>query len=503
MKLASPATFTTDRRRWAALIVVCLAQLMIVLDVTIVNVALPSIQRDLHFSQANLTWVVNAFLVTFGSLLLLAGRLGDLAGRRRVFLAGVITFTFASLLCGVAPSGEALIAARLLQGIGAAAQASVILAIIVTEFPEADARARAMSAYVFVSVAGGSLGLLAGGLLTQALSWHWIFFVNLPIGALTFALGQALIKADAGLGLENGVDWLGSLLVTASLMSAIYAIVAATSHGWVSSQTLEFGGLAGLLMAAFVALETRIDNPIVPPRILALRGLIHASLVRGFLVTGMYSTFFLGALYLEHVRHYSALQTGAAFLPWTLTVAVLSQGITARLVARFGALPVLTTGMGTAAGGLLLFSTVGPETAFFPTVFFACFAIGLGIGSAFMPLLTVAMADVPAADAGLGSGITNVSQQLSGALGLAVLSTIAANHTKGLVSAHQGLTSSLISGYQLAFLVGAAAVAAGILLAFVLLRPRTPRRELQLDPVPAGSPDTDVRTNLDMEQQAA
>ncbi|HYZ28347.1 MAG TPA: MFS transporter, partial [Thermoleophilaceae bacterium] len=289
-----------------------MAQLMIVLDVTIVNVALPSIQRDLHFSQADLTWVVNGFLVTFGSLLLLAGRLGDLAGRKRVFLAGLVTFTLASLVCGVAPSSGALIGARLLQGIGAAAQASVILAIIVTEFPEVDARARAMSAYVFVSVAGGSLGLLAGGLLTQALSWHWVFFVNLPIGAITFALGQALIRDDAGLGLDNGVDWLGSLLVTASLMSGIYAIVSATSHGWISSQTLEFGGLAALLMAAFLALEARIANPIVPPRILGLRGLIHASLVRGFLVTGMYSTFFLGALYLEHVRHYSALQTGAA-----------------------------------------------------------------------------------------------------------------------------------------------------------------------------------------------
>jgi EmrB/QacA subfamily drug resistance transporter len=498
MNLASLQAPAADRRRWAALVVVCLAQLMIVLDVSIVNVALPSIQRDLHVSQANLTWVVSAFLVTFGSLLLLAGRLGDLAGRKRVFLVGVTTFTLASLLCGIAPSAGALIAARLLQGIGAAAQASVILAIIVTEFPEPDARARAMSAYVFVSVAGGSLGLLAGGLLTQALSWHWVFFVNLPIGAVTFALGYALVRTDAGLGLEHGVDWLGSLLITASLMSAIYSIVAATTHGWISSETLEFGGLAAVLMVAFVTLEARIANPIMPPRILHLRGLIHASAIRGFLVTGMYSTFFLGALYLEHVRHYSALQTGAAFLPWTLTVAVLSQGITARLVARFGALPVLTTGMATAAGGLLIFSTVGPDTGFFPTVFVACFAIGLGIGTAFMPLLTIAMADVPAADAGLGSGITNVSQQLSGALGLAVLSTIAANHTKGLLAAHHELTSSLIDGYQLAFLTGAGVIATGIGLAFVLLRPGGQRRELQ----PATA-DSHVPANLDMEEQAA
>src|SRR4051794_17847197 len=268
---------TPERRRWASLMVVCLAQLMIVLDVTIVNVALPSIQDDLGFSQASLTWVVNAFLVTFGSLLLLAGRLGDLAGRKRVFLAGVITFTAASLLCGLAPTSGVLIGARFLQGVGAAAQASVILAIIVTEFPEASDRARAMGAYVFVSVAGGSLGLLAGGLLTEALSWHWVFFVNLPIGLATLALGHALIRSDSGAGLRHGVDWLGSVLVTVSLMSAIYAIVEVTAHGWTSSRVLVFAGLAALLMAAFFAVEARIEDPILPLRVLRLPGLVNAS----------------------------------------------------------------------------------------------------------------------------------------------------------------------------------------------------------------------------------
>jgi EmrB/QacA subfamily drug resistance transporter len=493
------STSAPERRRWASLFIVCLAQLMIVLDVTIVNVALPSIQHDLHFSQGNLTWVVNAFLITFGSLLLLAGRLGDLAGRKRVFLAGLIVFTSASVLCGFAPSQGALIGARFLQGVGAAAQASVILAIIVTEFPEAGERARAMGAYVFVSVAGGSLGLLAGGLLTQALSWHWVFFVNLPIGVAAFALGQALIPSDEGLGLRHGVDWVGSLLVTASLMSAIYAIVEATAHGWMSSQVLGFLALAALLMAAFLALEARIENPIMPLRILRLRGLVNASLIRGFLVSGMYSTFFLGTLYLEHVRHYDALQTGAAFLPWTITVAVLSQGITARLVTRFGPLRVLTGGMASAIAGLLLFSTVGPSTAFFPTVFLASFAIGLGIGNAFMPLLTLAMADVPAADAGLGSGITNVSQQIGGALGLAILSTIAENQTKGLLAAHHGVTASLISGYHLAFLVGAATIATGIALAQTLLRPRGPRSDLQ---IAEASPGRDHLTNFELEEAA-
>jgi EmrB/QacA subfamily drug resistance transporter len=499
MNLISLEAVPPERRRWATLMVVCLAQLMIVLDVTIVNVALPSIQRDLHFSQSNLTWVVNAFLVTFGSLLLLAGRLGDLVGRKRVFLAGLTIFTAASLLCGLAPSQGVLIGARFLQGVGAAAQASVILAIIIADFPEAAERARAMSAYVFVSVAGGSLGLLAGGVLTETLSWHWVFFVNLPIGLLAFALGQGLIRADRGQGLEHGVDWLGSLLITTSLMSAIYAIIQATNHGWGSTAVLGFGALAAVLMAAFLALESRIENPIMPLRILRLRGLTRASLVRGFLVTGMYSTFFLGTLYLEHVRHYSALQTGAAFLPWTITVAILSRGITTWLVERFGQLPVLVAGMASAITGLLLFSTVGPQTAFFPTVFLACFAIGFGIGTAFMPLLTIAMADVPTADAGLASGITNVSQQISGAVGLAVLSTVAANRTKGLIAAHQGHISSLIGGYHVAFLFGAAAITVGLALALVLLRPRN-RAALQL----AQTPDqADTFTTHELESEAA
>ncbi len=502
MHLVSAVTPEPDRRRWITLAVVCLAQLMIVLDVTIVNVALPSIQHDLHFSQANLTWVVNAFLITFGSLLLLAGRLGDLAGRKRVFLLGLTIFTAASLLCGVAPSQGVLIGARFIQGVGAAAQASVILAIIITEFPEAADRARAMSAYVFVSVAGGSVGLLAGGLLTQTLSWHWVFFVNLPIGVLTFILGRALIRADSGRGLEHGVDWLGSLLVTASLMSAIYAIVEVAGHGWGSSQVLGFLALGALLMAAFVLLEARIQNPIVPPRALRHGALLPASLVRGFLVTGMYSTFFLATLYLEHVRHYSSLQAGAAFLPWTLTVAILSQGITERLVARFGPLPVLVSGMATAAVGLVLFSTVGPATTFFPTILLACLALGLGIGSAFLPLLTIAMAEVPPEDAGLGSGITNVSQQIGGALGLAILSTIAANHTRALIAAHHSVTSSLISGYHTAFIAGALAIATGIALAFALLRSRPPRPEVQLA-TPRAASNPVLNINSDTEREAA
>ena len=460
---------TDDRRRWLALAVVCLAQLMIVLDTTIVNVALPAIQHDLKFGQGALTWVINAFLVTFGSFLLLAGRLGDLFGRKRVFISGVIVFTAASVLCGLAPSQAALIGARFLQGIGAAMQASVILAIIATEFPKPSERARAMSGYVFVAVAGGSLGLLAGGLLTQALSWHWIFFVNLPIGAMTVVLGRRLIPVDEGV-VRGRVDWLGSVLITAALMSAIYAIVQASGHGWGSTQVLGFGALGATLLAAFAAYENRIENPILPFRILRVRGLVSSSVVRGFLVTGMYSTFFLGTLYLEHVLRYGALQTGLAFLPWTLTVAALSLGLTARLVERFGVMRVMIAGMLTVIVGLGLLTTVDAATSFFPTIFLAYFTIGLGIGAAFMPLLTIAMADIPAADAGIASGIVNVSQQVAGALGLAVLGTIATNRTHALAAAHHSLVGSLLAGYHLAFAIGAVCVAIGIVAAIAFLR---------------------------------
>ena len=476
---------TSDRRRWFALVVVCLAQLMIVLDSTIVNVALPSIQHELHFTQGNLTWVVNAFLISFGSFLLLAGRLGDLIGRRRVFLAGVVVFTVASALCGFAPSQGLLIAARFIQGVGAALSASVILAIVVTEFPVAADRTKAMSAYVFVAVAGGSLGLLAGGALTQALNWHWIFFVNLPIGAATYALGRALIPRDSGIGLAGGVDWLGSALVTVSLMTAVYAIVQATGHGWGSIQVLGFGALAVVLMGAFLTVEARVANPIMPLRILRLRGLIGSSAVRGFLVTGMYSTFFLGTLYLEHVRHYSALQTGLSFLPWTVTVGVLSLGVTARLIARFGRMRVLLPGLATVIVGLSLLASAGAHTSFFPTIFLAYFAVGLGLGSSFAPLLTIAMADVPAADAGLGSGIINVSQQVAGALGLAVLGTIASNRSKTLEAHGHTLASSLVGGYHLAFAVGGAAIVAAILITMIVLRPLERRAESAGGPVVA------------------
>jgi EmrB/QacA subfamily drug resistance transporter len=462
-----------SRRRWLALVVVCLAQLMIVLDTTIVNVALPRIQADLHFSQASLTWVINGFLVTFGSFLLLAGRLGDLIGRKRVFIAGVTLFTIASVLCGAADSAAMLVGARFVQGIGAAMQASVILAIIVTEFPEPADRARAMSAYVFTAVSGGTVGLLAGGVLTQLLNWHWIFFVNLPIGIGTVIAGRALIPNDRGLGISEGIDWLGSILVTLSIGAAVYAIIEATTDGWGSSSVILPAIAAVALMVAFLILESRIANPIMPLRIFRLRGLMGASVARGFLVTGMYGVWFLGSLYLEKVLGYTPIETGLAFMPWTLTVLALSLGTTRKLVARFGPMPVMLFGIFSAAVGMLVLRTGGLHSSYFPSVMVGMFLMGLGIGNAFMPMLTIAMADVPHQDAGLASGVVNVSQQVAGALGLALLSTFATNHTHALTAAHVGPDAALIGGYHLAYLIGAGSVLVGALVAFAALR--TPR----------------------------
>ena len=406
---------TTDRRRWLALVVVCLAQLMIVLDTTIVNVALPSIQRDLHFTQGNLTWVINAFLVTFGSFLLLAGRLGDLIGRKRVFLFGVTLFTLASLLCGAADSSTMLIAARFIQGIGAAMQASVILAIIVIEFPEPADRARAMSAYVFTAVAGGSLGLLAGGVLTQLLSWHWIFFVNLPIGIIAVLAGRALIPNDSGLGIRQGVDWLGSLLVTLAIGIAVYAIVEATTHGWGSTQVIGGGGHrrrpAGRLHRARVA-HREPDHAAAHPQAPRPGRLVPDPRFPGH----------------RHVRHLVPRQPLPRAHP-PLRRDRDRAGIHAVDAHRRGALDgrhapaggpfrracaVMVGGLLMVALGLYVMHGISLHTDYFPRLLIGFFLMGLGVGNAFMPMLQIAMEDVPRADAGLGSGIVNVSQQVSG-----------------------------------------------------------------------------------------
>jgi EmrB/QacA subfamily drug resistance transporter len=479
-----------ERRRWIALGVLCLGQLMMVLDATIVNVALPAIQRDLHFTQSNLTWVLNGYLITFGGLLLLAGRMGDLVGRKKVFLTGLVLFTAASVLCGVADSQAMLIGARLLQGVGGAVASSVILAIIVTEFPGTAERAKAMGVYAFVSAGGGSIGLLAGGALTQSLDWHWIFFVNVPIGALALVLGWMLIDENEGIGLAGGVDVLGSVLITLATMLGAFAIVKSTEYGLLSARTLGIGGASLALLAAFFVLESRIANPIMPLRILRVRTLMGSSLVRGLLVTGMFSAFFLGSLYLERVLGYDAIQTGLAFMPLTVAIGVMSLGISARSMARFGALRTLTVGLATIALGLLLLAGAGLHASYFPGIFFAFLLLGLGAGASFLPLLTVGMSDVPQRDAGLASGIINVSVQLFGAIGLATLGTIATDHTKALTAKGYSLDSALTGGYHLAYLVGAGAVTIGLLAALLVLRPPASAvpQEADLDAEFAGMP---------------
>jgi EmrB/QacA subfamily drug resistance transporter len=467
-----------ERRRWVTLAVVCMGQLMMVLDATIVNVALPSLQRDLGFSQANLAWVIDAYMIAFGSFLLLAGRLGDLLGRKRMFLTGLVVFTLASAACGLAGSQAVLIVARFVQGLGGAVASAAVLALLITEFPKPSERAIALSVYTFIISSGGSIGLLAGGVLTQSLSWHWIFFINIPIGILTFALGRALITETNRLGLGHGVDVLGALLVTVALMLGVYAIVKVTEYGWLSAHTLGFGAASLALLTAFVAVESRLKNPMFPLRILRVPGLAASSVVRGFLVTGMFSTFLLGVLYLQHVLGYGALKTGLAFLPLTLILGLMSLGITARLMARFGSLRVLLAGLGAIAGALVLLSQLPAHASYFPTIVVPFALLGLGAGMAFLPLTTIAMADVPLADAGLASGIVNASLQISGAIGIAALSTVAADRTKVLAGLGQHQVQALTGGFHLAWAIGAGAVAVGALIALIWLRPSSRSAEV-------------------------
>ena len=463
------AKLTTDRRRWLAHVVVCLAQGMNVLDSTIVNVALPKIQHDLHFTQASLAWVVDAYLITFGSFLLMAGRLGDLIGRKRVFLAGIALFTVSSALCGISQDQTMLIAARFVQGLGGAVSSSVIVAIIVTEFPRPGERATAMSAFTFVAVGGGSIGLLAGGAITQSIDWHWIFFINVPIGVIALLLGVALIDRDEGIGIRNGVDVVGSMLITVALMLIVYAIVKATDYGWGSAHTLGVGGAGITLMGAFLLLESRLRNPIMPLRILRVRTLIGSSAIRSLMASGMFAAFFIGALYLEHVLGYDPIQIGLAFLPLALGIAVMSLGVSARLIERVGARRTLVPSMALVGLGIVLFRIPGTHVTYLTQLLPATLAMGVGAGVAFPSLMTLAMSTATPEDSGLVSGLVNTSQQVGGALGLSVLATLASDRTTSLRHAGLSVASSLTGGYHLAFLIGIITVAAGIVLSIWLV----------------------------------
>ncbi|HEU4656898.1 MAG TPA: MFS transporter [Capillimicrobium sp.] len=462
----------TDRSRWIALVVLCTGMLMIVLDVTVVNVALPAIQDDLDFSDSALAWVVNAYLIAFGGLLLLAGRLGDLVSRRGVFLTGLGVFTLASLLCGLAQSPEMLVAARFLQGAGGAMTSAVILGMIVTMFPEPREQAQAIGVYAFVASAGGAVGLLLGGSLTQAISWHWIFFVNVPIGAATAALALRLLERDRGLGLAEGADVPGAALITGALMLAVYTIVEpAAEDGWGATTTLVLGAIALALLAAFVAREATARRPLVPLRIFRSRNVSGANLVQVLSVAGMFGMFFLGALYLQRVLGYDAFQTGLAFLPVTVVMGTMSVRYAERLSSRFGARTTLIGGLSLLAVGLVLFARVPVDGVYARDVLPTMLLLGLGAGASFPSLMMLAMSGATPSDAGLASGVVNTTAQVGSALGLAVLATLAARRTEALDAAGDTAAAALTGGYRVAFIVAAALVAAAVAVALSVLEP--------------------------------
>jgi EmrB/QacA subfamily drug resistance transporter len=464
-------TAPDDRSRWIALVVLCVGMLMIVLDATVVNVALPSIQSDLGFSQSSLAWVVNAYLIAFGGLLLLAGRLGDLISRRGVFLAGLGVFTVASLLCGVAQSQELLVAARFVQGVGGAMTSAVILGMIVTMFPEPREQAKAIGVYSFVASAGGSVGLLAGGVLTQGINWHWIFFVNIPIGIATAVLALRLLDKDKGIGFGRGADVLGAVLITGALMLLVYTIVKpAADYGWGSGRTLALGVGSLALLAAFVAREATASNPLIPLRIFRSRNVAGANAIQALFVAGMFGLFFLGALYLQRVLGYDALETGLAFLPVTIVIGALSLRYAERLIMRFGARATLLPGLVLIAAGLALFTQVPVDGNYVRDVLPTMILLGTGAGLSFPALMTLAMSGATQSDAGLASGLVNTTLQVGGALGLAVLATLSATRSETLIEQGESTAAALTDGYQLAFVIGAGLVVAAIVVAVTVLQ---------------------------------
>ena len=489
----TPEHFATDRQRWIALYVLCTGVLMIVLDVTVVNVALPSIQDDLGFSQSSLAWVVNAYLIAFGGLLLLAGRLGDLLSRRGVFLAGLGVFTAASVLCGLAQSQEMLVVARFVQGVGGAMASAVVLGMIFTMFPEPREMAKAIGVYGFVASAGGSIGLLLGGVLTESINWHWIFFVNVPVGIATAVLAVRLLKHDRGSGFGEGADALGAFLITAALMLLVFTIVdPAAKEGWGSGRTLAFLAGSIALLIAFVVRESTARNPLIPLRVFRRRNTSGANAIQLITVPAMFGMFFLGALYMERVLAYSPLEIGLAFLPATLSMGLLSLRYTERLVTRFGARSVMIVGIALTAAGLLLFTQAPTDATYLTQIFPVMMLLGVGAGTSFPALVTLAMADATPQDAGLVSGLVNTTAQVGGALGLAVLATAAASRTESLTDAGRATAEALNGGYHLAYLIGAALLGAALLVAVFVLRPSEPLAQhpehaaddLPLDPLP-------------------
>ena len=461
---------TTTDSRWIALIILCTWMLMIVLDSAIVNVALPPIQSDLGFSQANLTWVVNAYLIPFGGLLLLAGRLGDLIGRRTIFLVGLVVFTIASLVCGLAQSQEVLVGARLVQGAGGALTSSVILGIIITMFREPREQMKAIGVFSFVASAGASIGLLAGGVLTQGIDWHWIFFVNVPIGVATGLLALRYVERDQGIGLRAGADVAGGALVTAALMLGVYTILETANYGWGSARTLGLGALAVALLVAFIVRESRTPNPLVPLHIFRSRQIAGANAVQVLTVAGLFGMFFLGVLYLQRVLGYDALETGLAFLPVSLLIGIFSLGFSARLSERYGATAVMIPGLALIAIGLFGFARVPVDGSYLAYLLPVMIPLGIGAGLFFPTLTSIAMSSVSPSESGLASGLVNTSLQVGGSVGLAVLATLSATRTDTLLGDGESTAAALVGGYHLAFVIAGGLVVAAIGVTLAVLR---------------------------------
>jgi EmrB/QacA subfamily drug resistance transporter len=461
-----------------ALMVLCVGMLMIILDITIVNVALPSIQHELGFSQSGLAWVINAYLIPFGSLLLLAGRIGDLVSRRGVFVSGLALFTAASAACGLAGSQEMLIAARFVQGIGGAMTSAVILGMIVTMFPEPREQARAIGVYSFVASAGGAIGLLLGGVLTESINWHWIFFVNVPVGLATGAAAMRLLAGDRGPGVRGQADVPGAALITAALMVSVYTIVdPAAEYGWAAPRTLWLSALAIALLAGFVLREATAATPLVPLRIFRSRGLTGANVAQLLSAAGMFGMFFVGVLYVQHVLGYDAMRIGLAFLPVTVVMGGLSLRYSERLISRFGARRVVIAGLALVAAGLALFARVPVQGHYLADVLPSMVLLGVGGGMAFPALAALAMGEATADDAGLASGVFNTTAQVGSALGLAVLATLSAGRYLSLRQSGVSDVVAQIGGYRLAFLVASALVLAALTVTVTVLKPKQPVQE--------------------------
>ncbi len=461
---------TNDRHRWMALIFLCMGTLMIVLDTTIVNVALPTIRADLHFSQTSLAWVVNAYMLTFGGFLLLGGRLGDHFGHRRLFVAGIMLFTLASLACGLSSSQGSLVVARAVQGLGGAIVSAVSLSLIVSLFVEPADRAKAMGVFGFVAAGGGTLGVLLGGVLTDLLDWHWIFLVNVPIGAAVCLLSPRVLPAGRGAAARGHLDVRGAVIVTAALMLAVYAIVNGNQVGWLSGRTLGLLAAAAALMVGFLVVESRVRSPLMPLGLFRRRNLATANGVGVLWAAAMFAWFFLSALYLQLVLGYTPLRVGLAFLPANLIMATLSLGLSAKLVMRFGIKLPLSAGLTVAAAGLALLARTPVDGHYVLDVLPSMVLLGFGAGTAFNPVLLAAMGEVEPSEAGLASGIVNTSFMMGGALGLAVLASVAASRTSHLLAAGQSHAAALVGGYHVAFMIGAAFALLAAVISAQLLR---------------------------------